>query len=648
MKRRTVVVLRRPRGRPPRVIACRPKSCPDGHAGRLILWGRRHWTSAPFRRQRVRCLPSDGSRPHTFSIDRRQNAPDQPGGETCPTCDVTPTATEGPLSPVDFIHTANEIGQLLGLIGRGTSLRRTSRTVRLAAGRCIEDASGMRHASQECGLAARYVDLFGATIERELGPSRWPAILVLDAKPFGLRAYGAAEHSEVWNPADRAGTALIAAGGDNPDRPLAAWRIGLAGDETAASWSDFLAELPGEPAWVVADGSEAIRTAVRKRWPKAVIYACEFHLGRALRSAASADGVWPDDPLHQVRFERAFWTVEDWNALVELVLEVDAPTLVRWVAANDALVRRQLALRRRSPGFPRSNGAAERVADWLGTRFGRQRRSSLRNAKRLSLVLGLIRAELAGQADPARLATIVKRELAALPARFAVDWTALSDPRSGPCSIAKLLLGARDRGRRDTAAYMADAKTRSVLRLLADENAARSAAGLAPLVATVRPGRRTASVDVRGLMLERDFPAKARDWDHEANTIELATVTAGSDHVAAWRCHRCGHCWRAEVVQRTKRLTRCQRCHTERADGRDSLAAVHPELVAEWDAEANRPLRAERIKATYDKAVVWRCLEDPAHPPYRMAPSTRARRTIGCPLHRKMRRRAAHEADRAA
>lgn len=64
--------------------------------------------------------------------------------------------------------------------------------------------------------------------------------------------------------------------------------------------------------------------AVRKRWPKANLYACEFHLGRALRSAASADGIWPDDPLHQVRFERAFWTVEDWNALVELVLEACA------------------------------------------------------------------------------------------------------------------------------------------------------------------------------------------------------------------------------------------------------------------------------------------------------------------------------------
>lgn len=272
-------------------------------------------------------------------------------------CDVTPTAVDGPLSPADYFHTANEIGLLLGLVARGTSLRGASQAVRRAAGRSVPDAAGTMWTSRECGLAARSVDLFGATIERELGPDRWPAILVLDAKPFGLRAYGAAEHGEIWDSSERAGTALIAAGGDDPKRPLSAWRIGLAGDETAASWSDFLAELPGEPVWVVTDGSEALRIAVKKRWPKANLYACEFHLGQALRKAASADGIWPDDPLHQVRFERAFWTEADWNALVELVLDATAPTLFRWVAANDALIRRQLALRRRCGGFPRSNGA---------------------------------------------------------------------------------------------------------------------------------------------------------------------------------------------------------------------------------------------------------------------------------------------------
>lgn len=54
-----------------------------------------------------------------------------------------------------------------------------------------------------------------------------------------------------------------------------------------------------------------------------------------------------------------------------------------------------------------------------------------------------------------------------------------------------------------------------------------------------------------------------------------------------------------------------------------SLAALHPHLVREWDAAANGPLRPDRMKATYDKAVGWIRPEDPEHPPYRMSPFTR-------------------------
>ncbi len=75
----------------------------------------------------------------------------------------------------------------------------------------------------------------------------------------------------------------------------------------------------------------------------------------------------------------------------------------------------------------------------------------------------------------------------------------------------------------------------------------------------------------------------------------------------------------------------------ERADGLNSLAAIHPEFLAEWDADANAPLRPERIKATYDKTVAWRCPDDPTHPGYRMSPYARAKLEVGCPICRKRR-----------
>ena len=71
------------------------------------------------------------------------------------------------------------------------SLRRASRTVRLEAHRYVEDGHGMRHASRQHTLAARYLDLFGTAIDAALAPPRCPRILVLDCKPLNLRAYGA-------------------------------------------------------------------------------------------------------------------------------------------------------------------------------------------------------------------------------------------------------------------------------------------------------------------------------------------------------------------------------------------------------------------------------------------------------------------------
>ncbi len=154
-----------------------------------------------------------------------------------------------------------------------------------------------------------------------------------------------------------------------------------------------------------------------------------------------------------------------------------------------------------------------------------------------------------------------------------------------------------------------------------------------------------ASVKVTGKMLAADFPLIARDWDPTANDRALDSIKAAADCPAHWKCHRCAYEWVAPVGRRTMRQTRCERCSTERADGQNSLAALHPALVLEWDVERNGALRPDRIKATYDKAVGWTCADDPEHPPYRMSPFTRAKRPIGCSLcHRRAKAAAARAA----
>lgn len=156
-----------------------------------------------------------------------------------------------------------------------------------------------------------------------------------------------------------------------------------------------------------------------------------------------------------------------------------------------------------------------------------------------------------------------------------------------------------------------------------------------------KPGQRTISADVAGTMLT-DYPEIARDWGYERNEGDIGVMTAGSDDDARWLCHRCQHEWRAEVGQRTKRRTRCERCATARTSAAESVAGVRPDLIPEWDAEVNLPRTPLTIKATYAKTVSWSCA-DPRHKPYRMSPRARVKVPPGapaCPDCKKMRPKA--------
>ncbi len=584
------------------------------------------------------CLPADGGRRHTFSINRRQAHGSHPHGETCPSCDVKPGLAQGPIALTDFFHTANEIGQLLALVGRGTSLRKASQLVRYDAQRFFTDTHGHRWASREFALAARYLDQFADLIDTELAPKSWPKILVLDSKPLLLYPYDADEFGEQWDPNDRAGAILVAAGGDDPRRQMKAWRIGLAGDETRQSWLDFLSQLPGDVEWVVADGAKAIEPAVRERWPNARFFSCEFHLGRALRSWAESDGWHAEHPAIKTLLAQALWSVADWDALRAFAEHNQAESILRWMDGNELRLRRQLAHRQRPfHRHPRSNSEAEYVINSIDRKLTRRRRFRLRNARRLQMILNLMRADFAGQGGAVEYAAMVKRHLERLDWRFDPDWNVNQDDSKQLRSLSRVLLDSRKHRQQASAIYMADAKMRSVLLRIQEDNAIRASLGYPPLEFEIKPGQRTVSVTVAGMMLS-DFPEITRDWDHAKNTLDPLALRAGSDAVAHWKCHRCRHEWTAEIGQRTKRRTRCKACATNWATDATSVAALRPDLALEWDRAANGTRVPEKIKATSGRAVVWRCRDFPTdHPPYRMSPKTRGKRPIGCRICRKMR-----------
>ena len=306
---------------------------------------------------------------------------------------MVPGVAQGPLTPVGFDTSANEMGKVLALIGSGDSGRKAAQKVRYDAQRYETDEHGFRYASRAFGLSGRYIDLFGELIDEKLGPKRWPKILVLDSLPLHLFPYDAVDHGERWDPNKRAGAVLAAVGGDDPKRPLRAWGLHLSPDETRESWSDFLGELPGDVEWVVADGAKAIKQAAMLRWPNATFVACEFHLKRALEAWAAKDG-WPaENEEIKPLLGRAFLSEDDWEALLTFADEHDCGNIIEWMGANTDRVRAQIALR--VPGFkdhPRNNSPAEGLLDFIDTKLTDRRRFRFRNARRLQMVLNLMRA----------------------------------------------------------------------------------------------------------------------------------------------------------------------------------------------------------------------------------------------------------------
>jgi len=204
-------------------------------------------------------------------------------------------------------------------------------------------------------MAARYIDTFADAVLGETLPRRWPRLVALDSKPLKVRPYGVVEWDD-W--VDMPGGALLTvAGRDTEDGGSRAWRVSLAADETAASWISFLRSLDGEPEWVVADRASAIWKAVDEVWPNATRVLCSWHLKDNLIDAAKRDGVYHSGNSDLVvAIESAFATVVGWEAACSLFARDSAVHALAWVAANDALVRRQALMFEAAPGRPGATG----------------------------------------------------------------------------------------------------------------------------------------------------------------------------------------------------------------------------------------------------------------------------------------------------
>ena len=111
------------------------------------------------------------------------------------------------------------------------------------------------------------------------------------------------------------------------------------------------------------------------------------------------------------------------------------------------------------------------------------------------------------------------------------------------------------------------------------------------------------------------FPAVAVQWDVKKNgDLTPDHVIAGSERKVWWSCAAGpDHSWEAQVCSRTSQGAGCPFCRGLMVSVTNSLAALHPEVAAEWHVVRNGGLTAGQVVAGSGAKVWWACPVDAEH-----------------------------------
>jgi len=131
--------------------------------------------------------------------------------------------------------------------------------------------------------------------------------------------------------------------------------------------------------------------------------------------------------------------------------------------------------------------------------------------------------------------------------------------------------------------------------------------------------------------LQKLFPEVAGQWHPTRNGRDIPSgVTAGTGRAVWWLCPAANdHEWQAPVSRRTRSGRGCPFCAGQRVCLSNSLAAVRPDLAAEWHPTKNGELTPSMIVPFTERKVWWKCPAGPDHE-WEMAPHVRK----GCPFCR--------------
>lgn len=127
------------------------------------------------------------------------------------------------------------------------------------------------------------------------------------------------------------------------------------------------------------------------------------------------------------------------------------------------------------------------------------------------------------------------------------------------------------------------------------------------------------------------FPAVAAQWHPTLNgTLRADGVSPYSNRKAWWRCER-GHAYQAVIERRTAGGSGCPYCTGKKVlAGFNDLAALEPQLAAQWHPALNGALTPEMVTAGSHRQAWWQCPE--GHVWKAMVYSRTGPKRCGCPV----------------
>ena len=162
----------------------RRPQCPSHPHGRVWLDGT--YGKQARRRQRYKCVPPNGDRPHVFTelLPRQRTESGH-----CDECERPWGADEGAPSARRFTFTATEIAWALTRVGEGMSYSKTGWRIRERAGR-VRAPWGTRgaFAPLESSTIEDWVEAFAPVLLEPRLPCEWPSVVMLDDVPFQVRS----------------------------------------------------------------------------------------------------------------------------------------------------------------------------------------------------------------------------------------------------------------------------------------------------------------------------------------------------------------------------------------------------------------------------------------------------------------------------